>query len=260
MSTNYQFFSDASVKKEVKDELEKLKQFSHHDFPFRVQDMIESTLAVAGDCMQILNYCCDLLEELHRLETYKKQKNKTRIMLLLSRYGSEKSLLNKANSEIATLGRRLQDFDDYVKKIQPNMIEAKGFVCTKCNGRGTVLERTYIRERGSFPQAILKSTPCKTCDGNGIIDFDPEIKEELSKFDSQAVKVLQIFEKHYENVSKYVNDYTPISFEELERTEVRSVSSREELVPVKKTFQQPMKMYYQTIKKKLLGSIQKSIS
>ena len=44
------FSVNEEVVSKIEDELEQLKEFSEKDFPFQVQDMVNSTLALIDDC------------------------------------------------------------------------------------------------------------------------------------------------------------------------------------------------------------------
>jgi hypothetical protein len=179
----------------IEDELEKLKQFSENDYPFQVQDMVNSTLGLIDDCSQKSRICYNFYYELTVLETYTKHGDKKKVRLVLEKHGSVEKLLRESNSELKDFHKKLRQCRDYLKEID-EVISRDELVCDKCKGRGNLLKTRYVRERGSSPQPYTESIPCDRCDGKGKIRLDSELKRELLDF-IQRIKPIKMRLKIY---------------------------------------------------------------
>jgi hypothetical protein len=239
--TSLSFFSINEEKiSKIEDELEKLKRFSENDYPFQVQDKINSTLALVDDCSQKSRNCYNFYDELSVLETYSKHGDKKKVRVILEKHGSVENLLRKSNSELKDFRKKLQQCRDYLKEIDYEVIRRVELVCDKCEGRGNLLKTRYIRERGSSPQPYTESTSCDRCDGTGKILLDSELKRELLDF-IQRLKPIQMKLKIYvKTLENYLINYEIPSLDGY--NEIEPIFNEDD--PKSKKIQQPLAEFF----------------
>ena len=80
------FSINKKVISKIEDELEKLKEFSEKDFPFQVQDKVNSILALIDDCSQKSGTCFKFYNELTVLETYSEHGDNKKVRLILEKW------------------------------------------------------------------------------------------------------------------------------------------------------------------------------
>jgi len=224
----------------IQDELENLKHFSDKSFPFQIQDMINSTLAVIEDCLEINKICYEMCDGLQVLETFTKHKNKSKVGQILAKYDSIQNLLQQSNSEINHFQERLRECARFLKDIQNKLIESNELVCFKCEGEGESVKTKYVRERGSSPQPYLARIPCKYCDGTGKIEIDSETKKELSNFIQNAKPINRRFGLQKNTLTNYVKEYSIPLLEGY--NEIETIFPEENSKT--KKIQKPMSTYY----------------
>lgn len=198
---------------EFEEELEKLKRFSEGDYPFQIQDKVNSTLALIDDCCQKSRICHNLYSELTVLETFSKHKDKKKVRLILEKHDSVKNLLRKSKLELKDFRKKLRRCQDYLKEIEDELIKHNKLVCGKCEGRGNLLKTKYVRERGSSPQPYTESNSCVRCDGTGIILLDSELKGELSEFIHTLKSIQTRFKIYEKSLENYLANYEVPSLE-----------------------------------------------
>lgn len=234
------FLIDRDKISEIEDSLGKLKRFSEKDYPFQVQDRVNSAIAMIGDCSDKSRLCYGLFCELQVLETYAEHRDKKKVRLIMDEHGSVKNLLQESRVELNGFSKELLHFDCYLKKIQDELISVDELVCEKCEGRGNLLKTRYVRERGSTPQPYTESFTCSSCDGSGKIFMDSEIKKQLSEFiqDSKVIQMkLRIYKKTLEN---YLSCYTVPSLQGYD--DIEPIFPEED--PNRKKTQQSLSEFY----------------
>lgn len=186
MPTTFTSLSSFSINEgeisKIEDELEKLKGFSENDYPFQVQDMVNSVWALIDDCSRKSRICYNFYDELSVLETFSKHGDKKKVRLILEKHGSVENLLKESNRELKDFRKKLRQCRDYLKEIDDEVINRDELVCEKCEGKGNLLKTRYVRERGSSPQPYTESIACDRCDGKGKILIDSELKRQLLDF------------------------------------------------------------------------------
>lgn len=217
MSTTFTSLSSFLITKdkisEIEDKLEKLKQFSENDYPFQIQDKVNSTLALLKDCCEKSRICYEMCNELQVLESYSEHKDKNKVRLVLEKHNSVENLLQESLSELKHFRKKLCHCGDYLKEIQDEYIRTEELVCNKCEGRGYLLKTKYVRERGSSPQPYTESITCDRCDGTGKTLLDSEPRKELSEF-IQATKPIQTkFNIYIKTLENYLTNYEVPSLE-----------------------------------------------
>jgi hypothetical protein len=191
----------------AKGTLESMKQKSEADFPFLITSEMESIIDIIENCFDLMKECLGLLEKLEKLNAYNSKSDFTKIMLLLTNYGSEKALLKRAHRHIVALSERLKDLEDNLARTQSDLINSESITCAKCKGTGKLLKRTYIRERGTFPQAVLKSVPCNICNGVGKIRLSSKSREVFSNFSNIAKNISVELKTCHEKLNDFVINY-----------------------------------------------------
>ncbi len=219
-SLSYFSINEQDISK-IEEELERLKQFSENDYPFQVQDMVNSVLALIDDCSQKSRICYNFYDELTVLETYSKHGDKKKVRLILERHGSVENLLRESNLELKDFRKKLGLCRDYLKEIDDELISRDELVCDKCEGRGNLLKTRYVRERGSVPQPYTESISCDRCDGKGKIQLDSELKRQLLDF-IQRLKPIKMKLKIYTiTLENYLRTY-----------EIPSLDGYDEIEPI----------------------------
>ena len=203
----------------IKNCLQQMKNCCEQEIPFHPATEMESVIDVTEDCLEQMKDCSKLTERLGKLESYKRKRNTTKIMLLLIEYGSEDNFANNIKSTILKFGGRLKDLKRYVTEIE-KMSLAKSTACTTCKGTGKIVRFRVIRERGSQQYSVRQVTPCSNCSGLGQVPMEEELLESVTLFLEKAKKLPEILGKFHQSLS----DLTSDSFKRIQALE------REELV------------------------------
>ena len=95
------FFINSNNISKIQSELGNLKHFSDKDFPFQIQDKINSTLDVIENCLEKNKICYEMCDVLQIIETYNKHKNKSKVGLILRKYNSIRNLLKHNYEKIS---------------------------------------------------------------------------------------------------------------------------------------------------------------
>lgn len=214
------FSINEEVISKIENELEKLKEFSEKDYPFQVQDMVNSVLALIDDCSQKSRVCYNFYNELTVLETYTEHGDKKRVQLVLEKHGSVENLLKESNSELKDFRKKLLLCRDYLKKIDDEIIRRHDLVCDKCEGRGNLLKRRYVRERGSPPQPYTESISCDRCYGKGKIILDSELKRKMLDFIHRLKPIKMKLKIYIITLENYLRTYEIPSLEGYDEIEL----------------------------------------
>jgi len=185
-----------STVKAIQDILEKISSLELNA-PFYLSSEIESSVKVIQDCLKLSKKCFELAKKLERLESYEKNGNVTKIMLLLIEYGSANKFKKEIKNVMRKFRTRLEDVKHYLNKIDTILI-AESYKCPQCLGSGRITKTTYIRERGALPQTVLKRIDCDYCNGKGEITIDLETKESLAIFCAQSKRIEEVMHNFFE--------------------------------------------------------------
>jgi hypothetical protein len=189
-----------------------IKQGVEDELPFFVVSEMESIIDVVEDCLRLMRESLRFAEKVEDLDLYKSKNDFTNVMLLLTKYGSEKALLNKALLSVRTLEKRLNDLEKYLGRTKADLIDSEDTACSQCKGNGKLLKPYYLRERGTTPQKILRSVLCTTCGGTGRISLNIEAKEVLSKFSGICLNILTELKSCHDKLKKIIAKYEPGQF------------------------------------------------
>jgi hypothetical protein len=214
------FSINEKVISKIEDELEKLKEFSEKDYPFQVQDKVNSTLALIDDCSQKSRVCFNFYDDLNVLETYSEHGDKKRVRLILEKHGSVENLLRDSNSELMDFRKKLHLCRDCLKKIDDEIIRRHDLGCDKCEGKGHLLKTRYVRERGSSPQPYTESIACDRCDGKGKILLDSELKRKLLDFIHRLKPIQMRLKIYIITLENYLRNYEIPSLEGYDEIEL----------------------------------------
>ncbi len=233
------FSINEEVVSKIETELEKLKEFSEKDFPFQVQDMVNSTLALIDDCSKKCRVCYNFYDKLTMLETYSEHEDKKRVRLILQKHGSVENLLKESNLVLKDFREKLLLCRGYLKKIDDEIIRRHDLVCDKCEGKGNLHKTRYVRERGSSPQPIIESILCDRCEGKGKILLDSELKRKLLDFIAR-LKPIQMKLKIYNiTLENYLKNYKIPTLQGI--NEIEPIFPEDD--PKTKKTQQPLTTY-----------------
>lgn len=186
------------------------------EIPFHLASDMESTTDIIEECLERIAICCELAEKLVRLNSYDEAGSSTKVMLLLTEYGSEGKFRNKIKFAIADLGRKLIGLEGYIREIREKT-NAGNYVCPRCQGSGTTSTWAHVRERGSRQQTILRSRPCNSCSGKGLITLAAEVNKASGVFCDHGQNVLSIMLNLHNSLIDLVSSrYTQMGFEKKE--------------------------------------------
>ena len=185
--------------------LKQMKECCGLEIPFHVASEMESTIDVTQDCFKQMKKCCELTKKLASLKSYKKEGSLTKVMLILTPYGSEDKFKDVIANSITTFGDRLERLKVYVEGIEA-MVEEKSYKCPQCQGIGTLFKWVYVRERGTTTQRIYRSFHCDVCGGNGYVSITIDVRRSLSTFLEKANNVFIAMR----NFNKSLNNFTSI--------------------------------------------------
>jgi hypothetical protein len=218
--TNLSSFSINEIEiSKIEEELEKLRHFSENDYPFQVQDKVNSLLALIVDCSQKSRVCYDLYSELKVLETFSKHGGNKKVRLILEKHGSVENLLNESHSELKAFREKLLLCQDYVKRIDSEILRRDKLVCDKCEGKGNLLKTKYVRERGASPQPYTESIACDRFEGKGNIPLESETKRELLDFIQKLKPIKMKLQIYITTLENYLRNYEIPSLEGYEEIE-----------------------------------------
>jgi hypothetical protein len=110
-----------------------------------VKGYISDVFAMADLYLQNIDEYSTIFIESLKMTKYEQEGLKTKLMLLLSKYGSKAALaFKKTNSK-----KKVKDSEKKMSQIlilTRKMLETNSIRCTNCNGTGSVSKVKYIRE------------------------------------------------------------------------------------------------------------------
>ena len=180
--------------------------------PPKIDNELCSAIFVSDDCIQKFKKCEQFVDESLRLESYVKKQSKTKAMLLLVKYGNKDEFERRVKSAIEQLSNRNGNLTDYSEKLTKT-IQSASYICEKCDGTGTVEEQVIIRESGSPPSVILRTSCCNVCEGIGQTIMNPDLKRKLKVFSENLNRIVCIIS----NNIAFINNAVSTSFLEIER-------------------------------------------
>ena len=165
--------------------LKQMKKCCELEFPFHIASEIESTIDVTQDCLKQMKKCCELAKKLARLKAYEREGSLTKVMLILTPYGSKDKFKDVIDNAITTFSDRLEKLRDYAEGIKA-MVEEKSYKCSHCQGIGTLFKWVYVREKGTPTQRIYRSFRCDDCGGKGHVSITIAVQRSLNAFLERA--------------------------------------------------------------------------
>lgn len=142
-------------------------------------NMQEAISKVHG-CLSSVQNCCRLCSRLEDLRDFESKKETTKMILMLSKYGSKSDFIAACGSAFDDAKKSLQSFSESVTELE-RIREEKTCKCSSCNGIGSFSKTEYLRERGTV-EPILRSFPCTQCKGQGKLHISEKSLEYLSMF------------------------------------------------------------------------------
>jgi hypothetical protein len=159
------------------------------NIPFSLESDLQSAVIVSERCWQQLKKGITMVRLLSRLESYIKEQNTTKVMLILLQYGNKEELMQKVYSAIKGLERNMEAFKEHLRNVDKVAL-SPNYNCEDCRGTGVKETQEVFRERGSPPQLIFRTSPCNSCKGTGKKQIRKELKKALDVF-SEKMKQIQ---------------------------------------------------------------------
>lgn len=185
----------------VKDCLEQMRH-CFEDPPFHIASEMTSIMDVTEDCIGQMRDCCALAEELERLRLYEREGTVTKIMLILTAYGSKHDFQNAVNDAMTTFGDELKKLGRHIEEVG-SMLRKKSYKCPQCHGMGNVLKYVYIRERGMPTQQIPRSLRCDVCNGKGSVSITIATQDLLDTFLEKANELFETIENFHKLLHRF---------------------------------------------------------
>ncbi len=185
--------------------LKKMKECSElANAPPKIDNDLRSAITVSDDCIEKFKKCEQFVDESLRLESYVKEQSKTKAMLLLIKYGNTNEFERRAKSAIEQLSNRNGNLTDYFRKLT-DTVESTSCVCEKCDGSGTIENQIIVRENGSPPGVIIRTSSCTACEGNGRTTMNPGLKRKLKVCLENLNRIESIISKNIVTINNIVS-------------------------------------------------------
>ncbi len=113
--------------------------------------------------------------------------SKTRVILILSQYGSKEALIDEVRSRWSIITDIKQRLNEMVQAVE-NIIEKGSIQCRECKGTGKITKVKYVRE-GGIITPYFDAIECQKCQGKGIIKLPDQFKNHLAMTTNIAKKV-----------------------------------------------------------------------
>lgn len=172
-----------------------IKKMSHcceFEMPFHASSLMLSTIDAAEECIGQIKRCYELETGLLKLKEYERTQDITKIMLILSAYGSKDEFQNAIENARAELDKSLDKFRSYLKELTW-LRESKSYSCSRCGGTGILSRLEYQREQGVV-SSVVRTYKCDECKGKGKISLGNKTIESLKIFLDTAQKLLYFLE------------------------------------------------------------------
>ena len=160
---------------------------------------LQETISKAHSCLSSVQDCCRLCSKLEDLRDFESKSETTKMILMLSKYGSKNDFIAVCESAFDDAKKSLQFFSESVTKLE-RISEEKTCKCPSCNGIGSFLKTEYLRERGTV-EPVLRNLPCTECNGQGKFHLSQKSLDYLSMF----LEILHGLLPFLENLLTYVN-------------------------------------------------------
>jgi hypothetical protein len=135
---------------------------------------------MAKDFEEKIDKCLELESCLLDVARCEHVGDKTKLMLILHRFGSRKVLCEEIDyqrREVENTGRKL----NWTLRNAKDILETMSIRCGTCGGTGKITKSKYLRERDSI-QTVIVSDKCPACDGDGSVEIPSEISTYVTLF------------------------------------------------------------------------------
>lgn len=143
----------------------------------QIRGYIYDMCAISQEYLQKIKECARSINDFINLKTSEREGLKTRVILILSQYGSKENLENTVNEffeKIHDISKKLGQIQEIV-----NGITTDGSIqCADCKGTGRITKLKYLRE-GESVTPFFDSSECPTCEGVGKVRLSEMQKEYL---------------------------------------------------------------------------------
>jgi hypothetical protein len=141
---------------------------------------LQETISRVHNCLSSVQNCCRLCSKLEDLRDLESKNETTKMILMLSKYGSKNEFLEACKSAFDDAKKSFQSFSGIVTELE-RIREEKTCKCPSCNGIGSFSKTEYLRERGTV-EPVLRSLPCTECNGQGKLHLSQKSVDYLSMF------------------------------------------------------------------------------
>lgn len=198
-----------------------MKKCCELEIPFHVVSEMESAIDVTQDCLKQMKKCCELARKLESLRSYEREGSVTKVMLILTLYGSKDKFRYVIANAITTFADGLEKLRNYVEGIEA-MVEEKKYKCPRCQGAGALFKWVYVRERGTPAQQIYRSFRCDYCGEKGHISIDIAVQISLNAFLEKTKELSAAMRKFHNSLQ----DFTSTSYTRVEPVKEPRITAR----------------------------------
>lgn len=152
----------------------------------QVRGYIYDMCAISQEYLQKTKECLKILNDFLNLKASEREGSKTRVILILSQYGSKENL-EKTVTEYFEKTRDISKKLNQIQEIIKSTIDDGSIQCVDCKGTGRITKMKYIRE-GQMVTPYFDSSECPTCNGAGKVNLSQMQKDYLS----MAVRLVEV--------------------------------------------------------------------
>jgi hypothetical protein len=162
------------------------------NFPKKISEYL-------GFYLRDLSNYSTLLEDFFKIMEYEKSGAKTKLMLILLKYGSK----DRLKQEMDSIWEKLEGKQEMLNIIvEMENVWEKGITCPYCNGVGWAFKGVKYVEIDDVkePQPIVEE--CQGCGGKGVVNIPEELKKELASYMEIAMNTLKLMQTYRQIVQK----------------------------------------------------------
>jgi len=156
----------------------------------KIQGYIGDIFAVTERYMESLNQYFGPLKDLLKLRKSELEGSRTKVILILSQYGTKESLQGEVKDRREKVEDTRKNLNQIIE-LMKDILEKKDITCPECKGTGSTVKVKYIRE-GGIITPYFSTIRCQICKGEGRIVLPKRLEKYLALAVRMADKINQL--------------------------------------------------------------------